>query len=63
MSNKTPMPGNELEQPKSIDKMTLTELQALCYTQIMLMTQTQNNINLLQAEINKRGQEPAVSSD
>ena len=39
---------------KSIEQMSLEELKSLCYDQIILLQQTQNNINLLQAEINKK---------
>jgi hypothetical protein len=41
-------------QQKPIEEMTVAELKALCYDQIVLLQQTQNNINLLQAEINKK---------
>lgn len=37
-----------------LDKLTLEQLKALCYDQIVLLNQTQANINLLQTEINKR---------
>lgn len=45
----------EKEVPqKTVEQMTLDELKGLCYDQIVLLQQTQNNINLLQAEINRR---------
>jgi hypothetical protein len=39
-----------------ISTLTLTELKALAYDQIMLIQQSQNNLNLIQAEIEKRKQ-------
>ena len=45
----------EKEAPqKTLEQMTVEELKSLAYDQILLLQQTQNNINLLQAEINKR---------
>ena len=40
-----------------ISKLTLQELKSLAYDQIILLNQTQANINLLQAEIDKRVKE------
>ncbi len=37
-----------------ITTMTLEQLKALAYDQIVLLQQTQNNLALLQAEIKKR---------
>ena len=42
-------------QPKTIEQMDMTELKALCYEQIMEINRVQNNINIIQAEIAKRG--------
>ena len=39
---------------KTIEEMSLMELESICYKQIVLLQQTQNNINILQAEIAKR---------
>jgi hypothetical protein len=44
----------EVKKQKTLEEMTVEELKTLCYDQIILAQQTQNNINLLQAEINKR---------
>ena len=38
--------------------MTLEQLKALCYDQIVILNQAQANINLLQSEINKRAEKP-----
>jgi len=35
-------------------KLTLDQLKALCYDQLVILNQAQANINILQAEINKR---------
>jgi len=46
------------EAPKqSIETMTELELKALCYDQILLLNQAQQNINIIQAELAKRNQE------
>jgi len=37
-----------------ISKLTIEQLKALAYDQIMLIQQSQNNLNLIQAEIEKR---------
>jgi hypothetical protein len=42
------------EQPKILEQMTLVELKALAYEQIVLSQQIQNNIIAIQAEITKR---------
>lgn len=39
-----------------LDKLTLEQLKSLCYDQIVTLNQAQANINILQAEINKRQQ-------
>jgi hypothetical protein len=44
----------EVGGTKAISDYTVAELKALCYDNIILAQQTQNNINLLQAEINKK---------
>ena len=46
------MKGIEME--KTIEELSLVELESLCYKQIVLLQQTQNNINILQAEIAKK---------
>jgi hypothetical protein len=50
--------GHEMAEAKvpqkTLEQMTVDELKALAYDQLVLLQQTQNNINLLQAEINKR---------
>jgi hypothetical protein len=43
-----------MDKQKTLEEMTVEELKALAYDQIVLLQQTQNNINLIQAEINKR---------
>ena len=48
------MKGIEMEKQKSIEELTLEEIKALAYDQVVLLQQTQNNINILQAEIQKR---------
>jgi len=40
-----------------IIKMSIEQLKALCYDQIVLFNQAQNNINIIQAEIAKRQKE------
>ena len=40
-----------------ITKLSLTELKALCYDQIVLLNQTQANVTLLQNEIAKKEKE------
>jgi len=56
-------------QPQMVDiaALTIEQLKALAYDQIVILNQTQANINLLQVEIQKRieAQEgtPAVRSD
>ena len=42
------------EKPKTVEEMTLTELQALAYQQIIELQRVQNNLNILQAEIAKK---------
>ena len=42
---------------KTVEAMSVEELKALCYDQIVLLQQAQNNVNILQAEINKREKE------
>jgi phosphoribosyl-ATP pyrophosphohydrolase len=51
---------NHPEQPKTIDQMTVTELKALAFDQMVILQQTQNNINIIQAEITKRGKVPGA---
>jgi len=46
--------ADEKVPQKTIEEMTIDELKALAYDQVVLLQQTQNNINLLQAEIQKR---------
>ena len=41
-----------------ITKMTVTELKALAYEQVLLLNQTQANLQAIQAEISKRQNEP-----
>ena len=48
------MKGLEMEKQKTIEEMSVSELKALAYDQVVLLQQTQNNINILQAEIAKR---------
>jgi hypothetical protein len=40
-----------------ITTLTIEQLKALAYDQILLLQQTQNNLNLIQAEIKKREEE------
>ena len=51
-----------MTEQKKIEDMTVEEIKALCYDQLVLLQQTQNNINLLQAEINKRVLSPESKS-
>jgi hypothetical protein len=53
-------PKAEQVEPKPIQQYTVAELKSLAYDQIILLQQTQNNINLLQAEIQKRDQVPGA---
>jgi sRNA-binding protein len=46
------------EQPKTLEQMTLSELKALTYDVLVQIQQGQNNLNVIQAEIQKRGQVP-----
>jgi hypothetical protein len=48
------MAEKEAVPQKTIEEMSIDELKALAYDQVVLLQQTQNNINLLQAEIQKR---------
>ena len=43
-----------MEKQKTIEEMSVSELKALTYDQFILLQQTQNNINILQAEIAKK---------
>ena len=43
-----------MEKQKTIEEMSVSELKALAYDQFILLQQTQNNINILQAEIQKK---------
>ena len=43
-----------MNEQKDITKMTIEELKALAYDLIVMLQQTQNNINVVQAEIVKR---------
>jgi hypothetical protein len=46
-----------------ISQMTLEQLKALAYDQLVILNQTQANINVIQAEIKKRGeQQPAAEA-
>jgi hypothetical protein len=38
----------------NLDGMTIEQLEALCYRQIVILNQTQQNINIIQAELAKR---------
>ena len=49
------MKGLEME----LKDMTLEQLKSLCYDQIVLLQQTQNNINIIQAEIQNRQEKDA----
>lgn len=42
--------------------MTTEQLKALCYDQIVVFNQAQANINVLQAEITKRQQNPSAGT-
>jgi hypothetical protein len=44
------------EQPQTLDitKMSVDELKAICYDQIVLLNKAQQNINIIQAELAKR---------
>ena len=49
------MKGLEMEKKQMpIEEMSVMELESLCYKQIVLLQQAQNNINIIQAEIAKR---------
>lgn len=41
----------------NLEEISIQELKALAFDQMVLLSQTQNNINVLQAEINKREQQ------
>ena len=41
-------------QQKTIETMTVDELKSICYDQIMLLNQTQQNINIIQQELANR---------
>lgn len=47
-------PIQDQPRPVPVEQMTVTELKALAYEQFVLLQQTQNNINILQAELAKR---------
>ena len=42
---------------KKIEDMTVIELESLCYRQLIILQQTQTNIQILQNEILKRNQQ------
>lgn len=46
-----------------ITKLNLTQLKALGYEQMILLNQTQLNLNLINAEIEKRKQEEPINID
>lgn len=41
-------------QTKDVGQMTVEELKIVCYDQIVILNQTQQNVNILQQEIAKR---------
>lgn len=43
-----------------LNKMSLDEIKSLAYDQILLLDQTKSNLNILNAEIEKRGKEAKV---
>lgn len=43
-----------INQPVDLSSMTIEALKALAYDQLVLLNQTQANINAIQAEINKQ---------
>ena len=49
------------EQPKTLEQMTLSELKALAYDVLVQIQQGQNNLAIIQAEMQKRGQVPGPS--
>ena len=46
--------NKEREKEMNLEEMTIEQLEALCYRQIVTLNQTQNNINIIQAELSKR---------
>jgi len=46
----------ESENQKKLEEMTITEIKALLYDQIVILEQTKNNIGILQQELGKRGE-------
>ena len=48
---------------KKIDELTVVEIKALLYDQIVLMEQTKNNINILQKELSDRANKPVKQGE
>lgn len=46
--------NKEREKEMNLEEMTIEQLEALCYRQIVTLNLTQNNINIIQAELSKR---------
>jgi hypothetical protein len=47
-------PQVEPQEQKTIDQLTVVELQAIAYQQVKLLNQTQQNIQVIEAELQKR---------
>ena len=45
---------NEIKKEMNITDMTTMELESICYRQLVLLKQTENNIQIIQQELQKR---------
>jgi len=54
MTEKIAKQENAPVPQRNIHEMDEVNLKALCFEQIVLLQQTQNNINIIQEELNKR---------
>lgn len=53
--NSVPAPAvTPTKEAPDITKMTVAELKAICYDQILLLNQAQQNVNIIQQELAKR---------
>jgi len=48
------MENNTENTEKKLEELTIIEIKALLYDQILILERTKNNINILQNELNKK---------
>ena len=51
------MENNTENTEKKLEELTIIEIKALLYDQILILERTKNNINILQNELNKKNTE------